>query len=34
MSTLYKIYVAVLTERVRKEIKKKEIVPHNQEFRK
>jgi len=30
MATLYKVYAAVLTERLRKEIEEKEIVPHNQ----
>jgi len=30
ISTLYKVYVAVLAEKLRKEIEEKELVPHNQ----
>jgi hypothetical protein len=30
MPTLYKVYVSVLTERLREEVEEKGIVPHNQ----
>lgn len=30
LSTLYKIYAAILAERIRGEIEKKGIIPHNQ----
>jgi len=30
MATLYKVYAAILAERLRREIEEKEIVPHNQ----
>lgn len=30
MPTLYKVYVAIITERLREEVEKKKIVPHDQ----
>jgi len=30
MSTLYKVYMSVLAERLREEVKAKRVVPHNQ----
>lgn len=30
MPTLYRVYVAILAERLREEVEKKGIVPHNQ----